>query len=154
MTRINPEDPKWTAYVLGELDDAERAAVELELEASEEARMLVEELRFAAQLTKTELREAVPVTPLTEQQREAIYASAETVRPRRWFTSRQGFWAAGLTVATAAVVVLAVIIAPEQKTTDQLPAATASATAYGELAGQIQPETTAPGSSKPTEDFG
>ena len=32
MTRINPDDPKWTAYVLGELDGQERAAVELELE--------------------------------------------------------------------------------------------------------------------------
>ena len=28
MTRINPDDPKWTAYVLGELDDAERAAID------------------------------------------------------------------------------------------------------------------------------
>ena len=56
MSRINPEDPKWTAYVLGELDDAERAAIELELEASEEARTLVEELRFAA----VKPREAVP----------------------------------------------------------------------------------------------
>ena len=60
MKRINPDDPKWTAYVLGELDGPERAAVELELENSEEARMLVEELRFAADLTKSELREALP----------------------------------------------------------------------------------------------
>ena len=25
---IDPEDPKWTAYVLGELDEAERAEIE------------------------------------------------------------------------------------------------------------------------------
>ena len=37
MTRINPDDPKWTAYVLGELNETERAALERELEASEEA---------------------------------------------------------------------------------------------------------------------
>ena len=77
MTRINPDDPKWTAYVLGELDGQERAAVELELENSEEARMLVEELRFAADLTKSELREALPPLHLTREQRENIQASAE-----------------------------------------------------------------------------
>ena len=38
---INPEDPKWTAYVLGELDDAERAEIERLVEISEEARALV-----------------------------------------------------------------------------------------------------------------
>ena len=27
---FNPDDPKWTAYVLGELNDAERAQVEKE----------------------------------------------------------------------------------------------------------------------------
>jgi hypothetical protein len=48
MTQINPDDPKWTAYALGELDGIEHAAVEAELASSEEARMLVEYLRFAA----------------------------------------------------------------------------------------------------------
>ena len=57
MTHINPDDPKWTAYALGELNGAERSAVEAELNASEEARMLVADLRFAAQLTKAELRD-------------------------------------------------------------------------------------------------
>ena len=46
--RINPNDPKWTAYVLGELDEADRASVERLLEASAEARALVNELKVAA----------------------------------------------------------------------------------------------------------
>ena len=82
MTRIDPDDPKWTAYVLGELEDAERAAVEMELESSEEARMLVEELRFAADLTKMELREQVAVVPLTPQARQTIRAAAVTAENR------------------------------------------------------------------------
>ncbi len=46
--RINPNDPKWTAYVLDELDEADCAAVERLLETSAEARALVNELKVAA----------------------------------------------------------------------------------------------------------
>src|SRR5262245_3145725 len=114
MTRINHDAPRWTAYVLGELTESERAAVELELEVSEEARMLVEELRFAADLTKMELREAVPVVPLTREQRESIRAAAES-RPRRWFGWRPPIWATGLAAASLALIVLTVTLAPRLK---------------------------------------
>jgi Ca-activated chloride channel family protein len=114
MKRINPDDPKWTAYVLGELDGPERAAVELELENSEEARMLVEELRFAADLTKSELREALPPLHLTREQRENIQASAEASQPRRWFVRRPRMWA-GLAAAAAAVIALAVALGPQMR---------------------------------------
>ena len=91
MTRFNPEDPKWTAYILGELNDAQRAAVEGELESSQEARSLVDELRFAADLTKSELRDQPPILALTPQQRETIRAAAgdaaNVEKPRRWFAS-------------------------------------------------------------------
>ncbi len=110
MTRINPDDPKWTAYILGELGDTERAAIELELESSEEARTLVEELRFAADLMKMELRQATAVVPLTTQQRETIHASANVPGPRRWFSTRPVVWAAGL---AAAGIVLMVALAPQ-----------------------------------------
>ena len=127
MTRINPDDPKWTAYVFGELDESERAAIELELEASEEARMLVEELRFAADLTTAELREAVTVTPLTPEQRARIHATAGN-RPRRWFAVRSPMWAAGLATAAVAVIVLVVLVPPslrQAKTPAQPPIAAA-----------------------------
>jgi len=113
MTRINPDDPKWTAYVLGELDDAERAAIDRELESSEEARALVEELRFAMDLMKTELREAVKVVPLTQEQRETIRASAGaamTTPRRRWFAARPSMWMTGLAAASAAVIVLVAVV--------------------------------------------
>src|ERR1700732_165462 len=103
MTRINPDDPKWTAYILGELNDAERAEVELELQSSEEARMLVEELRFAADFTKAELRDGVAVEPLQPQEREkirALAASSNVLRPRRWLGARPAVWAAGLAAAS------------------------------------------------------
>src|SRR6476646_3912839 len=49
---IDRDNPKWTAYVLGELDASERAALELELESSGEAREFVQELRLAASMMK------------------------------------------------------------------------------------------------------
>ena len=41
---IDRNDPRWTAYVLGELDDQERAAFERELESSPDAEEILEEL--------------------------------------------------------------------------------------------------------------
>ncbi|HYR91191.1 MAG TPA: von Willebrand factor type A domain-containing protein [Terriglobia bacterium] len=108
MTHINPDDPKWTAYILNELDDTERASLELELESSEEARMLVEELRLAADLTKIDLRQEVMVVPLTAQERETIRSSAEVLRSRRW-GARPAVWVAGL---AAAGIVLMVSLSP------------------------------------------
>jgi len=93
MTRFNPDDPKWTAYVLGELSVTDREAVEVELESSEEARSLVEELRLAADLTKSELRDQAPLTSLTFEQRQTIRAAAGVQRPR-WFGTRPMVWAA------------------------------------------------------------
>ena len=111
MTHINPDDPKWTAYALDELNGAERAAVEAELNASEEARMLVEDLRFAAQLTKAELRDGTAFPALTATQRETIYGAAAVVRPRRWF-ARPVVWVPGL--AAAGLALLALTLSPSK----------------------------------------
>jgi len=84
---FNPDDPKWTAYVLGELEEAERAEVESLLESSEEARAYVEELRVATgaleQELKVELKVGFPpeiraelAASLTDAQRSAIQAAA------------------------------------------------------------------------------
>jgi len=105
MTRFNPDDPKWTAYILGELNESERAVVEVELAASREARMLVEELRLAADLTRTELREQTPLVSLSREQREAICASSGFTTPRRWLGARPMVWAAGLAAASIALIV-------------------------------------------------
>src|SRR6185503_12278692 len=53
--KIDPNDPKLTAYALGELDEAEQAAVERELIRSDAARRAVDEIRAAAGLLKEEL---------------------------------------------------------------------------------------------------
>jgi anti-sigma factor RsiW len=103
---VNPDDPKWTAYVLGEVSDAERREIEQLLETSEDARALVEELTLATETLKEEL---VPDTTLmmSAAQRAAIRSAAEP-KPRRWFEVFPSKW--GLGLAAAALVVLAVVL--------------------------------------------
>jgi Ca-activated chloride channel family protein len=53
--KITPDDPKLTAYALGELDQTERAALEAELEKSPELRRAVEEIRATVLLLEKKL---------------------------------------------------------------------------------------------------
>ncbi|MBX3440113.1 MAG: zf-HC2 domain-containing protein, partial [Planctomycetaceae bacterium] len=75
---IHPDDPRLTDYVLGELSDDQREAVEAHLAASPESRRAVEELQgLTAQLF--EALQAEPTPALTDEQRAAIHAVAATV---------------------------------------------------------------------------
>jgi Ca-activated chloride channel family protein len=108
---FNPDDPKWTAYVLGEMEESDRAALELELESSGEAREFVEELRFAASMMKEGLA-AERVLGLTPEQHTMVRASAGSRHePRNGFKqwlsmpARPTMWAAGLVAASLLVAV-------------------------------------------------
>lgn len=84
---FNSNDPKWTAYVLGELDVAERVTVEHELADSPEAQKLVTEIRETAKLLESELH-AEPTANLLPIQRAKIEhvtkpGEAEIGKPRR-----------------------------------------------------------------------
>ena len=104
---INYDDPKWTAYVLGELGESERVMLESELESSEEAREYVRELRHAATMMKEGLAaHADPV--LTRQQRAAVQQAALPRPVRRWFVPSLA-WAGGL---AAAVLLIATFTVP------------------------------------------
>ena len=109
---FNPDDPKWTAYVLGEMEESARAALELELESSAEAREFVEELRFAVSIMKEGLA-AETVLGLTPEQRTMVRASAgsrsESHNPFKQWLSMPGtptLWAAGLVAASLLVAVI------------------------------------------------
>src|SRR5206468_4692018 len=102
---IHPDDPKWTAYVLGELGDAERAEVERELESSAEARELVDEIRMTTVLLKDELAEEAPVA-LHARQREAIIAPVRaSARRLAWGIPRWVFTGAAAATVAALIVV-------------------------------------------------
>jgi Ca-activated chloride channel family protein len=109
--RINPNDPKWTAYVLGELDEADRASVERLLESSAEARALVNELKVSASALEDALASDSPDL-LSAAQRAAVHDAADTGRAR-WLPYVQPLlrtrWGWGLGAAAAAVIIAAVV---------------------------------------------
>jgi Ca-activated chloride channel family protein len=111
--RINnlQEDPRLTAYVLGELDADDAAALERELASDPAARALVDDLRATAGALREELA-AEPCPALTPRQRRAIEQGevAEPVIctfrfPRLWIGS-------GLAAAAALAFALIIITPP------------------------------------------
>lgn len=78
---IDLNDPRWTAYALGELDDArDRQELESVLKESSEAREFVEQIRHEAALLTEALR-AEPCVSLSNEQRNRI-ASRIARKPR------------------------------------------------------------------------
>jgi len=102
---IDANDPKWTAYALGELtDEKERAEIESVLAESPEMRRLVEEIRETAGMLKEELR-AEPSVSLTDAQRKRIEEKANA--GRSWFGLNPA-WA--MATAAAAVLMISVVV--------------------------------------------
>src|SRR5262245_34438433 len=73
------DDPRLTAYALGELDAAEAAEVERLLAESPACRAAVEEIRDLAGMLTAELQRE-PVPALTETQRAAITLAGAEVQ--------------------------------------------------------------------------
>ena len=67
--KLSSDDPKLTAYALGELDEKERAEIEAAL--NEQSRREVEEIRATAALLSKELANE-PCPALADTQREKI----------------------------------------------------------------------------------
>ena len=75
MTKLDHDDPKWTAYVLGELDDAQMSELKFELDENPATREYVTSLRETTDWLQTELGGAA-VPTLTDAQRAAIVDAA------------------------------------------------------------------------------
>src|SRR6267142_1974018 len=119
---INPDNPKWTAYVLGELSEAERAELEKELESSAAAREIVDEIRMATALLKDEFAQEA-AHGLAVEQRRAIGAAAADKVSRPWYTVRKSF--AATAMAAAAILIIALISIPLLLPSRQAPNQTA-----------------------------
>ncbi len=76
------DDPRLTAYALGELDDAEKAAIEAFLNENEAVRDEVARIREAAQWLTAELGAEAP-EGLSELERARILDQAKTAKPAR-----------------------------------------------------------------------
>ena len=98
--KFDPENPLWTAYALGELDAAQRAAFDRECEANPAARAFVEDTRAAAAHLRGALA-AEPALELRPEQRRAL-AETSSAQPVLHFPWRPVF---ALGIAAALVVV-------------------------------------------------
>lgn len=115
------DNEKLTAYVLGELNEAERKAVEKLLEKDATLRQTVAELRATAKLAAEALK-TEPAHALTEGQRETISkraraSSAAAPRSRRAYKLRwQVAATCALIVAVAGIMALqSGLLAPAEK---------------------------------------
>ncbi len=104
--KMDANDPRWTAYALGEIaDEKERAEIEGILAESPEMRRLVEEIRETAGLLREDLR-AEPVLPLTQAQHEKIESRAGA--GRSWLMRKPVWILAG--AAAALLLAFSVIV--------------------------------------------
>ena len=117
---INPNDPKLTAYALGEIqDENERKAIEELLEHSEEARQEVDSIREAATLLTSELQKE-PAPLLSQQQHQEIAAKSQR-HSYAFLNLARSRWALCAGLAAAACLILAVnvsIFSPDRGSED------------------------------------
>ncbi len=102
MTMPTFDDPRLTAYALGELDGADAVEIEALMAANPDVQQFVDDVRSAASALESEYA-AEPASALEEPQRERIKAVA--VAPKR--TGRVAHFAlitAGMAAAIVAMI--------------------------------------------------
>jgi len=110
--KLNPDDPRLTAYALGELSAPERAEIEKAIQGDEALQQAVAEVRQVGSLLSEELREG---PALSAGNLDVIEAE---IAHRKWKAkSRRSRWlVAGMGAAAAAVLLVTVwsVYAPSQ----------------------------------------
>ena len=100
--KIDPNDPRLTAYALGELDETEQEAIEHELLYSEAARQAVEEIRTAAESLKEELGNE-PGLQLSDAQHSSVERKFRAVKGKSLFGPSRALYAGGVLLAAASL---------------------------------------------------
>ena len=103
---INRNDPRWTAYVLGELDGQEHAEFEKEMESTSDAEAFLAETRDAVSLLREGFASRQPAY-LSAEQKRAI--EAEAASRIAWFRNRY-HWAMGVAAAVVLVGVVTITV--------------------------------------------
>lgn len=108
---IDKNDPRLTAFVLGELDEQETQAIQKEVEESLELKQAVEEIRATTELLVKQFADE-PVGSLTDEQRATILAAgSSTTTPKKVNAKSHSVsptyrrrWAIGAIAASLALV--------------------------------------------------
>src|SRR5262245_18472846 len=110
MNRFNTDDPRLTAFALGELDPDEAALIEPQMASAASLRSAAELIRQTASMLTTELT-AEPAPELTEAQRQLIHERPEPVLRSPWIFRAKQIWM-GVGLAAAACLTFAVFVMP------------------------------------------
>ena len=138
---FNPEDPRLTAFVLGEIDDSDLAEIEQLLETSPEAQAAVKEIEETIGVLKVSLA-SEPVPELTTEQRAAVeqqLAGPKMAPPAEAVpqpTHRSGGQAGklfGVVASVAALGLLVTLNRPDAQTAHISPGGDVAATSTPEL---------------------
>jgi Ca-activated chloride channel homolog len=100
--KLDPNDPRLTAYALGELDEAEQEAIERDLAHSEAARQTVVEIRATAELLREEFSNE-PGLQLSEAQRSLVERKVQAGKRRVSFAASRSLYAGGALLAAASL---------------------------------------------------
>ncbi|MBK9386379.1 MAG: von Willebrand factor type A domain-containing protein [Planctomycetes bacterium] len=114
MLRYDPEDPRWTAYLLGELEAEERTRCEALLERDAAARAEIEALRETLESVQRELRTELAEAPRLD--RAPLVAALKPTAPR---SGRLFFY---LLAAAALVLAAGSILWDQSQSRDLAPA--------------------------------
>ncbi len=101
---ILPDDPKLTAFALGELDPVEAKQIQIELDKNPELREVVKEIRQTAELLKKEFANELTLS-FSQTEKETIVAKIEAAKIISFPNIR--FWTtAGISAIAASVVIV------------------------------------------------
>lgn len=123
--QLLPDDPRLTAYALGELDPTEVKAVEQLLAASPAAQGALQEIRELAGLLTAELRDE-PAPALTDAQRAAILGGNAIMPPQRPATipvhtrGSRTMWFASLATMAALCAVALLVLPKSNRMSDRM----------------------------------
>ena len=109
---FNPEDPRLTSFVLGEIDDSDRAEIEQLLETSPEAQAAVKEIEETIGVLKEGLA-SEPTPELTAEQRAVVeeqLAGGTVTAASETASKRPGARFGKIAGAVASVAVLGIIV--------------------------------------------
>jgi Ca-activated chloride channel family protein len=109
--QILPDDPRLTAYALGELDPADRTAIEAALQRDPALRRAVEEIRTAAVRLEAALAAETAREPLAPAMAPRATVEREYRHRRSWTRTLVGFPQFYYVVGGLAAAVFAVIVA-------------------------------------------
>jgi len=112
---LDPNEPRLTAYALGELDETERAAIEYELLHSEAVRRAVGEIRATAEVLRKELGNE-PRLQLSEAQRSSIERMFQPAKRKTFFAPSRALYAGAAVLAVASLFLVVYLNWSERRT--------------------------------------